>query len=415
MARPDFVPQEGRTAEESAYAICRSSMGLSADGSEDAKAAEMDDTEIARRAGNEMTRGGFTSTPTLRKKMVIASAIGPFVNGDQKGVLDIAALKSLVQNQKKLPRQIPVYLVAGAPNPDHPEDLDERLADGWVESLSVEGDDLIGDVKVHGGAAVAVAKDQVRGASIGTVLGKTYQGDPLGQVLAHVVLTNSPFIKGMNIAASAKEPVAWFFTQLKKETPMADPKETKKDKPDDGAGTDLIEKVTALECLLQEKEKDVRELTASNANLQEEIQKYRESPQLEQAMKENTKLQRRVNAMRVRELVALGLSRGQFNQAIVKGYEGGDKRSDEITLAWFKNSVFGGAEEKLEFALSTFPRTTLNKQFASGASAGEDGGYTLEEQKAIRAAGKDPALLQKTRGATSYMEYKRLKAEAKGA
>ena len=168
---------------------------------------------------------------------------------------------------------------------------------------------------------------------------------------------------------------------------------------------------------MQEKEKQLRELTASNENLTEEIQKYRESPQLEIAMKENTKLQRRVNAMRVRELVGLGLSRGQFNQVIVKGYEGGDKRSDEITLAWFKNSVFAGSEEKLEFALSTFPRTALNKKFASGGpdQTEEGEGYSLEDQKTIRAAGKDPAYLQKVRGARNFQDYKRLKAEAKGA
>ena len=420
MDKPDFVPQEGRTAEDSAYAICRSSMGLAVDGSEDTKQVGMDDAEIQRRAGNEMTRRGFTSTPTLRKKMPIAEAIGEFENGPQEGTLDLKLLRALVENQKRHPRQIPVYLGTGQPNPEHPQDLDERLADGWVEDFKLEGKRLIADVKLHGEAARAVIGDQVRGASIGTIAGKSYKGDPLGPVLAHVLLTNSPFIKGMNIAASrakGTEQVVWHFSALK-EAKMADPE--KKPDPEKKADPDslnLQEKVTALECLLQEKDGLIRELTASNENFKEEVEKYRESPQLEIAMKENTKLQRRVNAMRVRELVGLGLSRGQFNQVIVKGYEGGDKRSDEITLAWFNNSVFGGSEEKLEFALSTFPRTALNKQFASGApgQGEEDAAYSLEEQKTIRAAGKDPAMLQKVRGARNFQDYKRLKAEAKGA
>lgn len=416
MARPDFEPREDTTAEESAFAICRSSLGLADDGSQDVKDLDLEDHDIRRKVEEEMMRSGFSTRPILRKKIPIASAIGKFVNGPMKGELILDVLKTLVENQSKHKRQIPIYLVTGKPNSDHPEDLDERLADGWVEGIEIQGRDLIADVKLHGDAAVAVTNDQVRGASIGTIAGADYKGNSIGYVLEHVILTNSPFIKGMNIAASDKKggrKIAWYFTNFKKEAKMADKDEDRKKEPDLAS---LMERNTALDCLIQEKEKTIRELTESNENLTEELKVRQENQDLELSLKENRKLQRRVDALRIRELVALGIGRGQFRKDQVAGHEGGDARSDEVTLAWFKNSIFGGDLQKLDFALKTFPRLEMNRRYVSGAPGEQEhDGYSSEEQERIKKLGKDPLILSKTRGAKNFSDYKRLREEAKGA
>jgi len=412
------VMEKGHS-ESSAYAICRASTGLAENGSEDEKFPRVPDEEMKLLVANEMTRRDYASGPVLRKKMVLASAIGDFENGDQAGRLDVAALKSLVANHKKIPRQIPVYLITGTQNPDHPQDLDERLADGWVENFEVEGNDLVGDVKIHGEAARAVVSDQVRGASIGTIEGKTYQGQPIGQVLAHVVLTNSPFIKGMNIAASrakGSEPVAWHFTALTTEADMAD--KDKKDagapgkdsqKPDDGS-VNLTEKVTALECLLEEKEGIVRELTTANANLLEEIKAFRERPDLALAQKEIDQLKRHNLAEKVRRIAGKLMADRQINSEELRGWY--DHDSDEVVLAGFKNSQFKGKMDLLEYHRSSVPKNP-SRAFISGVQAGgQDGELTAEERQQAIDAGKDPDLYAKTRGARTFAEFKSRKAAA---
>ena len=118
--------------------------------------------------------------------------------------------------------------------------------------------------------------------------------------------------------------------------------------------------------------------------------------------------------MRVRELVSLGLSRGQLMHDEVRGYEGGDTRSDEVTLAWFKNSLFAGEMGKLEFALVLRPKKIINRTFHSGAP--EEGAvYSAEQKEQIRKLGKDPELLEKTRGSRNYTDWKARKGSQKAS
>lgn len=410
-------------SESSAFAICRSSLGLKDDGSEDAMPMEMPDEEMQRKADAYMAEQGFNQ-PTLRKRMQLCRAIGPFKNGDQEGELTVDLFKQLIANQKKQPRQIPVYLSTGSPNPDHPEDLDERFADGWVEGLDLEEDWLVGDVKSHGQAALAVGNDMVRGASIGTVQGKTYDGKPMGQVLAHVILTNSPFVKGMNIAASrvqGGEPVAYHFTALSTEADMAD-KDPKKDagspgkdtaKPDDG-GVTLTEKITALECLMQEKDGQIRDLTAANANLLEENKAFRERPDLALAQKKIDQLERHNLAEKVRRITGNMIRDRQINSEFLRGWY--DHDSDEVVLAGFKNSQFAGKVDLLEYHRASVPKDP-SRVYASGAPGGAtDGELTAEERKVLQDANIDPEHFSRVRGAANFTEHKRRKAAAqKGA
>src|SRR5262245_34115883 len=118
-------------SEQSAYAICRTSLGLSEDGSQDDKESNIPDAEMRTRVLSAMTKAEFGSYPVIKKKIPLCEAVGEYVNGDQEGRLSLPLFKRLVENFRKHPRQVPVYLIVGSPNPGHPEDLDQRLADGW--------------------------------------------------------------------------------------------------------------------------------------------------------------------------------------------------------------------------------------------------------------------------------------------
>lgn len=357
--------------------------------------------------------------PTLRKWMPICQAVGSFQNGDQEGDLSVSYLKSLIANLKKHPRQVPVYLSTGAPNPDHPDDLDERFADGWVEGLEMRGDWLYGDVKTHGQAAVAIANDLVRGASIGTVQGKKYDGAAIGPVLEHLVITNQPFVKGMNIAASrAKggEPIAYHFTALS-EAAMA--KENKAgdqavaDPPDESLN--LTEQLEAKEILLVEAQNRVKDLEAQNANLLEEVKAYKAAPDMKLAQDRIRQLERHNLAEKVRRLCAALLRDRQINSEALRPWA--DHDSNEVVLAGFKTSQFKGDINLLEFARASFPRNP-SRQFTSGAPGGaSDGELTTEDQKALVEANKDPEEFRATRGAKNFSEWKRRKeaAQKKGA
>jgi len=370
-----------------------------------------------------MSDPAVMNQPVLRKWMPLCQAVGEFTNGDQEGVLDVALFKSLIANQKKHPRQIPVYLITGTPNPDHPDDLDAMLADGWVEDLDIRGDWLYGDVKTMGGAAVAVAGDQVRGASIGTVMGKTYAGDSLGQVLQHVVLTNSPFVKGMNIAASraqGSEPVAYHFTALSTEAKMADTNKNDaaapgKDVQDtDGDGVNLAEQLTAKDALLAEKDGIIREVTASRDNLLVEVKELRQSPTLALAQKEINQLKRHNLAEKVRRVTGKLMADRQINTEELRGWY--DHDSDEVVLAGFTNSQFKGKMDLLEYHRASVPKNP-SRSFTSGVSGSEAGELSAEERQAVVAAGKDPEVYAATRGAKNFTDYKARKAAAqkKGA
>lgn len=354
--------------------------------------------------------------PTLRKWMPICKAVGAFENGpDMAGVLSVAFLNQLIANGKKQPRQIPVYLLPESDQPSHPEDLDERFADGWVEGLEMRGDWLYGDVKTHGKAAVAVANDWVRGASIGTVDAKTYDGNLIGQVLEHLVITNKPYVKGMNVAATAGvrggRSVAYHFTALSTEATMADDPNKK---PDDGGGVNLTEKVTALETQLVEKDGVIRDLMTQNGDLLEEVKAFRERPDLALAQKKIEQLERHNLAEKVRRITANMLRDRQINSEALRGWH--DHDSDAVVLAGFRNSQFKGELNLLEYHRLSVPRNP-SRSYVSGSPEVMDGELTATEKEAIVEAGKDPEVFAATRGAKSFTEYKRLKAAAqkKGA
>ncbi len=161
----------------------------------------------------------------LRKKMVICTPFGEYVNGDQEGDMTPAKLRALAENYQKHPRQVFVYALG-----DHEFDPDKRLPDGWVEGLEYTNSypgypqgALVADVKLHGEGARYVVQDLVRLASIGCVEGFNPDGSPQGEVLQHVLLTNNAFDTTVNIAAARKggEPVRSFFTALKRKFTMA--------------------------------------------------------------------------------------------------------------------------------------------------------------------------------------------------
>ena len=82
-------------SEASAYAICRASLGLMSDGTEDEKAVEIDPDEMKRRV--EMALA-FQKGPVLRKRMMIASPIGEFQNGpSQKETIGRERLAEIVR------------------------------------------------------------------------------------------------------------------------------------------------------------------------------------------------------------------------------------------------------------------------------------------------------------------------------
>jgi len=359
----------------------------------------------------------------VRKRMPICEAVGEYVNGSFEGDLSPERFGQIVANFKKYPRQVPIYLLVGDPDPEHPEDLDAKVPVGWVEGLSTDGRFLYGDpVKLMGDGASFVMGDLVRGASIGTIQGKAYDGTPIGEVLEHVVLTNNPFVKGMNIAASrAKggEKVACYFTALMEAAMAADPKKKTDPAPTADPAADEItppaKEIETLTMLVQEKDKAIRDLSDKNDLLTEELTERQKNGDLEMALKENRTLKLRLDATKIRELIALGCDRGQFKRDLVKGYDGGDDRSDALTLSWFKNSIFEGDMGKLTFALKTFPKTAMRRSFVSGdPDDGEATNMTAEQTAVAIAAGKDPKILAVTRKARNFTEYKQLKAKAAG-
>ena len=378
---------------------------------------------------------GPMNTMIVRKKFFLCEAIGEFVNGPKEGDLTVELLQKMVENQKRHPRQIPIYLLTGKPNPEHPEDLDARLADGWVEGLTLEGRVLYADPgKLHGDAAMAVMNDQVRGASIGAIAGKAYDGTPLGPVLEHVVLTNSPFVKGWNIAASrAKggEPIAYHFTALPKEADMADKKDPKDkedpspadkakvsngDAPTPSEFKEAQDAITALQAEKLTLKERIEDLEVSLANSKVDVDK-------ETLAKENLNMRSEVFGMKVRALVSDGLQRGTLKPAWCDGFAGRHAVDYAGTIQWLKASRFydrnvpnpeDQAFRLLKWAVeNNQPLYKTGAAFLSGQPVGETGSVSLtDSQRAgIKELGLDPDRVANIGDATNFTEWKRLKAE----
>lgn len=427
--------------ESSAYAICRASLGLKLDGSEDGKPLELTDEEVRVRADNEISRRRFANGPTYRKKMVVCTPFGEYVNGPDEGEMTPARLRRLAENFRRYRRQVPVFALG-----DHEFDRDARLPDGWVEGLEYEesrdgypSGALIADVKVQGDAAQIVLGDLVRGASIGTVQGKNPDGTPQGEVLDHVLLTNNPFDKTVNIAAARKgaEPIASFFTALNKEAAMAEKTQLEKlqaemDEKDDliadlrkqiedlkkqlegGGDEGMKAQLKAAESLVETKSREVTELRAKNENLEREVKTLQKNPDVEQAKLRIASLERVNKAEKIRRLVGQGVNEGRFNLALVgEASEGWNNQSDEVVLTWFKTSEFKDSMDRLEFALKTLERKPVNQKFTSGRPDIGSGEPVLtdEQRTYLRKRGIDPDVVLAGMKAQNAQEFKQLTAK----
>ena len=360
---------------------------------------------------------------TLRKRMVICTAFGPFINGEQRGVMDRKRLRMLVANFKKYPRPVPVYALG-----DHVTALDDRVPDGWVEGVELDAEDrLVGDVKLIGDAARLVIEDRIRLASIGTVQGKNADGSAQGEVLQHVLLTNDAFDKNANIQVAAAqvkgvELFASFTIALpKKEVGMADKElqdEVARLKEENAAlkamspDEKVAVQLTETQALLSEKNREVAELTASNENLKADVEKFK-SPKAIEDFKKTIQMQdRQLRAEKVRRLVRSGVEEGQFSTALVGNPKTGyDHPSDEMVLSWFKDhEKFKGSVERLEIMLDTMPKQRLRREFGHGEPLERDVvSMTEEDKKFIRSLGKTPESVMAAMKAKDASEYTSVK------
>lgn len=362
--------------------------------------------------------------PIVRKKMVVCTPFGEYTNGDQEGVMSKRRLASLAANFNKYPRQVPIYSLG-----NHVTDLDERLPDGWVEGLEVnDAGQLVADVKIQGEAAAWVLNDMIRGASIGTVQGKNPDGSAQGEVLQHLLLTNNPFDKSLNIAATRKgsEEVAHFTTALPAEAnDMADSDIQKENarlkdelaalkakSPDDTAA-----KLKDTEALLSEKIRENSELAAANAVLREDVEKFKTSPQLEAALKDIETLKTRNLVAEVRRKVGDGNRSGQFGVGFLGGEAKStwDHPSDGAVLAWFNaHSIFKGSLDRLDLLLQTMERKTTGRSFHSGdPGQPENVTLTADDRAMVRRLGLDPDKVIAGMKSTNRAEFEELTAKEK--
>lgn len=366
-------------SESSAYAICRAQIGLMSDGTEDTKPVDMPEEEM--RAKVEMALA-FQNGMVVRKRMVVAKPIGEFVNGPVKGKITTAILRDLIDNQRKHPRQIKIFL-----NGDHPKSNDERPADGWAEALSLDADgNLVADSKLLGTAAEWVTNDRIRGASIYATQGKDYRGKPIGMVLKHILLSDEGFMTDLNVAARGRggEMPVIAFTALKaKEATMAEDKKE-------------LDADDKKEVQIKAEPEEVVALKAENIRLQGEILSLNEK--LENATVDEekhelalrvAKLERKTKAQEVREIVFKMLKEGTIDPSWCHGYA---KGGDQGTLSWFKASRFKENLELLKWAEeNNRPMRTMGKTYQSGAPIdAEENAPTQEDKDLIRSLGKDP-------------------------
>jgi len=139
------------------------------------------------------------STSSITKDIVVARAGRNFVNGKQAFDLTHDNIDEIVANFDRLKKQVPLILA-----PEHLFGAKKSAipASGWVEKMYRAGDEWHARVKLIGDAATYVANDQFRGVSIGTVMAHDMHGKPVGEALDHLLITNSPFFGGLNIAAT---------------------------------------------------------------------------------------------------------------------------------------------------------------------------------------------------------------------
>lgn len=364
--------------ENSAYAICRTSLGLKDDGTEDDRAPEWPEEDMKIRAEFEMKRRQFQNAPAVRKKSVVCTPFGEYVNGEYEGVMTASRLKRIAANFTKHGRQVPIYAMG-----DHVDDLDERIPDGWVEGLEVnDRGELVADMKLIGNAAQLVLEDRLRGASIGTVQGRNPDGSSQGEVLQHLLLTNNPFDKSLNIAAArprSAEPIAAFFTALPPVgvNDMAEDKNVDQ-KPD--------EKDASVQ--LKEKDDEIVRLRAEVLELKDKLDNATVDEEKHELALRVAKLERKTLAQEVRELCFKMLKQGTIKPSRVEGYA---KGGDDGTLAWFKASIFKGDLATLKWAAEhNEPIYKLGQTFKAGLPSDNEVALTADDRALIRKLGMDP-------------------------
>ncbi len=374
------------------------------------------------------------SEPTiLRKEMVIAKTIGTYQNGPrQRGIMDRTRLQDLVDKFTTHPRQVPIYALG-----DHVLDLNERVPDGWVEGVRLDKDgQMIISAKMIGDGADFVIEDRIRGASIGTMQAKDLKGKKIGEVLHHVLLTNTPFIKDLpSIAAAASggEAVVWFSTALE-EVPMALTPEEEKiaaaklaeeeekdriaaegDKPD--------EEKTALRAKNMRLEEENDELKKKLANSSADTDK-------DELAAKNLNLEAKVFGMETRTLVKKGLKEGTLKAAWCEGFAGKDSVDYPGTRKWLIASRFydptapdpeDAAFRVLRFAVEHNPvQQEMQARFRSGGPSdtrnGGDNATLSEEEKAyVRKTGVNAENVENMTDETTYADREDFKVREKAS
>lgn len=426
LADPEFSPQNpDETKESAAYAVCSASTGLKADD-------EMDDEEMRRRVKEYRAKAAAIDSgqDVLIKEIVIARAGKNFKNGDMEFDLTREDIDSIIKNTKKLGRQIQILLT-----PDHIFGSDRSAipAAGWVEDMHRRGDDWIAKVKLIGEAAVGVRNDTYRGVSIGTGYTKNQHGQPTGEVLDHLLITNTPFFPGLNIAAIAASRLSGgdevSYITARRGNSMTDEEKAKADA--DAKAKAAAQHTNQDEKAIRARIEDelVVPIKAENLRLKGEIESLqgqlanaKVDVDKEALAVENINLRRDLFAMKIRAVVDQGLKSGTLKASWCDGYAGKGAVDYDATMRWLKASRFYDAAvsepETAAFRILKFtaennpPLYKMEQRFTSGTPSGAQS-LTLsqEQQDGIRKLGLDPERIAAMTDHTDFTEWKRLKAQ----
>lgn len=352
--------------------------------------------------------------PTLVKEFVVAHAGRNFVNGTQEFDLTTDDMDEMCKNFAQTGKQVKVYLDRGIGHP--PKSMRGALpADGWIETLTRKGNDLVAGAKLYDEAAVVVMGDLFRGCSIGAFEDDDRHGKPIGWTLDHLLITNDAFFNDLNIAArrapGGAETVL-YLTARPLEATMADDKkeitlaEVERKHADEIKAKDN----SILELRQQLLSKDAR-----IESLTEQLDNVKVDPDKERLAARVASLELKTKAQEIRELVSEGLKRGTLKPSWCDGF---NKKGDAGTMDWFeKHPRFLGDMKLLTYQVKeTDPVVRLGQTYASG-SGGEDkpqAALTAEDKRFLKSKGIDPEKASRGR-ARNLAEYRQNLAEAKEA
>lgn len=386
--------------QSSAWAICRSQLGLLADGSEDASAPDMTDEQLQAKMDTALT---FQNGPGLIKWMTATKPIGKFVNGPQAGILDVKRIDALIANFKKHPRQVPIYLEL-----PHEDAKTKPPAQGWVEAVKRSSGDLMVRANLKGPAAKVVGGDQVRLASIGTKQEKAYDGTPIGEVLDHLVITNKSYIKDMNIAAADRsgDGLLIYLTDFR-EAKMAKDGTDTKDLTLAEIEAKHVEEIKAKDDTILDLQKKNLDLTAEFESVREQLDNVKADPELDELKLTVSKQQRTLDAQEIIMLVEDGLQRGVLKAAWCANYRD-RKKGYEATHSWFKASRWEGKLELLKHDVLKGEALYRVGKIYSAGSPPEDAevNLTQADKDQIAALGHDPEEVLAVMKGGGYKDFK---------